>query len=92
MKLIISGGVTIMGHHAPINTVYEDLNSLLHKKTYQGINDVFLEVLELNEREIKFDYSYFEEPNIYQLKVGEKATYRKDGNSFVLEVHFALEE
>ncbi len=90
MRLFIQGSVVNQGRHASFASPVEDLASIKGKKIPLAVNDLFLQIDEVFPGGVSFQIFYFDAPHPYRLSFGESASFRKEGNAFVLNLSFSL--
>ncbi len=92
MKLLIEGTIHNQGSYAPFETTYEDLPSLKGKRMSLAVPDSFIEILEVQERSLRFRFIRFREGDELFLRPGEAHEFTHEGNAYGYRIRFSLAE
>lgn len=91
MKLIVEGNLIVMGKKADFSIAYEDLNSILGKRTSTAMEDVAFILAEMTPYKLSLTLIRGDTQDTLHLRPGQSVTYTHQGNAYEYLLRFVLE-
>ncbi|MBO4541309.1 MAG: hypothetical protein J5736_04965 [Bacilli bacterium] len=92
MKLVVTGSIHERGNAAPFESVLENLASRIGERIRLPIPDTHLQLLEAQERAVRFLFLRFEEGDRLFLRLGETHEFTHEANAYGYRIKFELTE